>query len=104
MKSIFYLLLSILAFAASGAEAKLNIEPRPEGYVIFVTGGTSNVQYQVWTSPQPYTVDATNWYFWRRIYSRDFISKPEQAEVLVHGTNTTFRLRSFYQIRGILPD
>lgn len=100
MKKLFIIaLLPLLAFCQT--PAKLNIAPRPEGWVLFVSGGTSNVQYEVWTSSD-FNVVSTNWYYWRHVESRDFLSKPEYGEVLVYGTNTSYRSRSFYQIRGVV--
>jgi hypothetical protein len=93
-------LLTLLAGALLASEAILNIEHRGGDVVLFVTGGTSNVQYQVFTSPDN-AVESTNWYYWRRAYSMDF--KP-YGEMLVYGTNTSQQPRRFFQIRGVLPD
>lgn len=82
------------------AEAVLNIERRGGDVILFITGGTSNVQYQVFTSPDN-NVNSTNWYYWRRAYSMDF--KP-YGEMLVYATNTSQQARRFFQIRGVLPD
>ncbi|HEU4340046.1 MAG TPA: hypothetical protein VFU31_00600 [Candidatus Binatia bacterium] len=82
----------------------MKIEQRGGDVILYVTGGTSNVQYQVWTPANNNPHDTNQWYYWRRIYSRDFLSNPEYGEVLVSGTNTTYRPMRFFQIRGVLPD
>jgi len=92
-----------VAYKCAGAEAQLNIERRGSDVVLYVTGGTSNVQYQVWT-PDNHALPGTNWYYWRRIYSRDFLSNPAYGEVLVYGPNTSQQPKRFFQIRGVLPD
>src|SRR5688572_13792104 len=100
-------LLALSAFVCvhlrlNAAEAALHIERRGSEVVLKVTGGTSNVQYQVWTAPNPaQDVAATNWYYWRRAYSASF---HPYAEMLVYGENTSKQPQRFFQIRGILPD
>ncbi len=93
-----------LAATVFASEATLRIEQRGNDVILYVTGGTSNVQYQVWTPAFHNPADTTSWYYWRRIYSRDFLSNPGHGEVLVFGTNTSQQPRSFFQIRGVLPD
>lgn len=99
------LVVVLLAYACCAAEAALQIERRGNDVVLYITGGTSNVQYQIWTAPNPdHNVAATNWYPWRRAYSRDFLANPGHGEMLVYGTNTSQQPRRFFQIRGVLPD
>lgn len=99
-----FLLGAFCFFALSlfGAEAVLNIERRGGEVVLFVTGGTSNVQYQVWTAPNPdHNIAATNWYYWRRAYSASF---HPYSEMVVYGELTSKQPQRFFQIRGVLPD
>lgn len=106
LTNLFSAFLSFgLVIACCAAEARLNIERRGNNVVLYVTGGTSNVQYQVWSAPNPDNdVASTNWYYWRRVYSRDYLSNPAYGEVLVYGTNTSMQPKRFFQIRGVLPD
>ena len=99
-------LLLILAAKAKSEEAKLNIERRGADVVLYVSGGTTNVQYQIFTSPDN-TVTSTNWYYWRRAYSVSF--PPGYGEILVYDhtapTNAAVsKPHRFFQIRGVLPD
>lgn len=99
-----YVWLALLTIHCGGfaAEAVLRIERRGSDVVLFITGGTSNVQYQVWTAPNPdHNVAATNWYYWRHAYSATFYP---YAEMLVYGENTSKQPLRFFQIRGIVPD
>lgn len=97
--------LLCLCSKCCAAEAALHIERRGGDVILYITGGTSNVQYQIWTAPNPdHNVASTNWYYWRWIYSRDFVAQPGYGEVLVYGTNTSQQPRRFFQIRGVLPD
>lgn len=89
-----------VCFCASATEARLNIEARGSDVLLWVSGGTSNVQYQIYTSPDN-NAESANWYYWRRAYSADFKA---YSEILVTSTNTPWRTRGFYQIRGVLPD
>jgi len=91
---------ALLSLCAAASEAVLHVEQRGSDVVLFITGGTSNVQYQVFTSPDN-NVTSTNWYYWRHAYSTSF--KP-YAEMLVYGPNTSQQPRRFFQIRGLLPD
>lgn len=92
----------LVPLASFGSEAVLNIERRGGDVILYITGGVSNVQYQVWTAPNPdHNVAATNWYYWRRTYSSSF---HPYAEMLVYGENTSKQPQRFFQIRGILPD
>lgn len=110
MRTMLFLLL--LAFAgAAQTPATLHCERKfyPGGIwtnavtVIYVTGGTPNVQYQVDT-PYNRDVNSTNWSYTHRLYSRDFLAKPEAGELVVSSENDpNFRPRQFYRIGGVLP-
>lgn len=89
--------------AIAQTPAKLVVEQRGSDVVLYVTGGTSNVQYQVWT-PADNKLAGDQWYYWRRIYSRDFLSNHGYGEVLIYGENTSKQPMRFFQIRGVLPD
>jgi hypothetical protein len=93
-------ILSLLCTSLLAQEAKLNIERRGADVVIYVTGGTNTVQYQIWTSPDN-TVNSTNWYYWNRAYpGREFIVYNHLA-----APNTAAsKPQRFFQIRGVLPD
>ena len=100
------LLIFLCALSCSASEAVLNVQRLSSGEVVlFITGGTSNVQYQIYTSPDN-TINNTNWYYWRREYSRTFYNT---GDVLVYspsyppGTAASKPMR-FFQIRGVLPD
>lgn len=70
--------------------------------VIYVTGGQSNVQYQIDT-PASKNVGATNWSYTYRMYSRDFVTPPESAERIVSSSaDPSFRPQQFYRIGGVL--
>lgn len=70
--------------------------------VIYITGGQSNVQYQVDT-PSGKNVASTNWSYTYRMYSRDFVNPPAAAERIVSSSaDPNFRASEFYRIRGIL--
>jgi hypothetical protein len=92
-----------VAIGLLGGEAQLKIVERPEGQMLRVEGGTSNVQYQIWTSASG-NVAANDWYYWRRAYSVSFLAKTNEGEILINGTNTTYRPQRFFMIRGVLPD
>lgn len=104
MLGLIGLLLALMLCGCNSAcaqsPASLHVEQRGGDTLLYVTGGTSNVQYQIWTSPDN-KVDSTNWYYWRRTYSTNY---SPYAEILINGTNTTYRPQRFFQIRGILPD
>ena len=103
-KSLKLVPVLLVPLASFGGEAVLNIERRGGDVILYITGGTSNVQYQVWTPANNNLAQSDQWYYWRRIYSRDFLSNPGYGEVLVYGENTSKQLRRFFQIRGVLPD
>lgn len=104
MKAFAIILVGLCALAGlADTEAVLNIERRGGDVILYITGGTSNVQYQVFTSPDN-KLESTNWYYWRRSYSRDFVANPGYGEMLVYGTNTSQQPKRFFQIRGVLPD
>lgn len=104
MKRLFLILAICFVIRCLATEATLKIEQRGGDVVLYIVGGASNVQYQVWTPANNNVNDTNQWYYWRRIYSRDFLSNPGYGEVLVYGTNTSQQPRRFFQIRGILPD
>lgn len=94
MKYIY--LCVVLSLTCLGGEAVLNIRKELNGDVIMhISGGTNNVQYQIFTTPDNNVV-STNWYYWRRAYPN--------TEILVTSTNTPWRTQGIYQIRGVLPD
>lgn len=71
--------------------------------VLYVTGGQSNVQYQIDT-PDRRTLGATNWSYTYRMYSRDYVTPPEAAERIVSSAqDPNFRTNQFYRINGVLP-
>lgn len=95
----FWLTFLLSACSALG-QATLNVERRGSDVVLFITGGTSNVQYQIWTTPNPdQNVAATNWYYWRHAYSSTY---HPYAEMIIYGENTSKQPLRFFQIRGIV--
>jgi len=107
--AIFVLVAALcVARKCCGAEARLNIQPRGSDAVVFVTDGTSNVQYQVWTS-NDHTINSTNWFPWRRAYSVTFLANTNSGEMLVYSPASppgaaARQPQRFFQIRGVLPD
>lgn len=108
MKSLWLVMgvLSLALVSQASTNPVLRVELRTNEVFLYVTGGTSNVQYQIWTAPNPdHNVASTNYYYWRRSYSRDFLAKPMEGEMIIYGTNTSQQPRRFFQIRGEpLPD
>jgi hypothetical protein len=92
--------LALLLANVGFAQATLKIESRGNDVILYVAGGISNVQYQIWTSPDN-TVTSTNWYYWNRAY-------PLKEFVVFNHLATTNQAASkpqrFFQIRGVLPD
>ena len=91
-------------------QVKLNIENRGTNIVVFITGGGTNVQYWVRTS-NDYTVDSTNGYDWKRLYSRDVAHTVccISTEALVYDpsapTNTAAsKPMRFFKLGEVLPD
>lgn len=90
-------------YSSFSAEPALTIQNRTNGVFLWISGGTSNVQYQIFTSPDN-KVASTNWYYWRRAYSIDFLSDTNAGQILLTSTNTPWRTQGFFNIRGVLPD
>lgn len=110
MKLAAVMLAVTLALASGQSPAVLHCERKTYPgqtnpvVIIYITGGVSNVQYQIFT---PYNRDLgnTNWSYTHRMYSRDFLKLPEYGELIVSSRNDpNFRPRQFYRIGGILPD
>ena len=93
---LFIIALIVIALNCCGAEARLHIEARRNGDVVMqVTGGTNNVQYQIFTEWDR-NFAGTNWGYWRRAYPN--------TEILLTSTNTPWRIAGVYKIGGVLPD
>ena len=101
MKWVALFVMSVCCFAG---EATLHMEQRGTDTILYITGGVTNVQYQIWTPANGNPAAVEQWYYWRHAYSRDHVSQPGYAEILVTSTNTPWRTNGFFQIRGVLPD
>lgn len=105
--SVLFVLTVAIASGQQPARLHCEVKTYPQYgqtnvVVLYVTGGQSNVQYQIDT-PTSKNIGATNWSYTYRMYSRDFVTPPESAERIVSSANDpNFRPQQFYRIGGIL--